>query len=387
VIGELEVESKSHVSCVPRSSINRPIAPVRQWLPFVAVSMSEPPAELTTDEFDYDLPDDLIAQTPVEPRDSARLLVDAGRGAVQRSVEHRQVRDLPDVLRPGDLVVVNDSRVIPARLRLQRETGGAVEVLLLERLGHDTWDAMVRPGRKLRVGEVVTGAGPNPLRVEIGEVTDSGVRTVRIDAVDPMAALAEHGTMPLPPYITTPLSDPDRYQTVYAREPGSSAAPTAGLHLTDDVLARFLDVGIGLARVELRVGLDTFRPISGDRPDDHPMHTETFHVHPDVLDRCRETRAAGGRVVAIGTTTVRALESAAGGRSDRTDLFIRRGFDWKVVDVLLTNFHLPRTTLLCMIDAFCGPRWRDLYELAKRERYRFLSFGDAMLLTRSDRSR
>lgn len=321
-------------------------------------------------ELDYPLPAEAIAQHPAEPRDSARLLVDR-----TTSVEHRHVRDLPELLQPGDLLVVNDTRVIPARLHLRRASGGAVEVLLLERQGHDRWEALVKPSRKLKPGEVVSAAG---LEVEIGPTTDDGTRLVRVLADDPMAALAAHGEMPLPPYITAPLADPDRYQTIYARTPGSAAAPTAGLHLTDQVLAALSDRGVEMARVELVVGLDTFRPVTVDDTDDHVMHTESFTVSDEVMERCRSAR----RVVAVGTTTVRALESAAAGRNDRTDLFISRPYDWKVVDVMMTNFHLPRTTLLCMIDAFVGPRWRELYATALADGYRFLSFGDAMLLTR-----
>ena len=334
-------------------------------------------------ELDYELPGDAIAQTPVEPRDAARLLVDGGDGAPPT---HRHVRDLPSLLEPGDLVVVNDTRVLPARLNLRRSSGGAVEVLLLDRRDADgySWEALVRPSRKLRDGEVVT-APDGGLRVVIGErLDDEGVRQVELETDDdPLAAIHAYGTAPLPPYITTPLGDPERYQTVYAVRPGSAAAPTAGLHLTPQVLDELVGRGIGLARVELVVGLDTFRPVTVDDPALHRMHTESYRVDLSVLTRCRETRAAGHRVVAIGTTTVRALESAAvRGPFGRTDLFIRRPYDFKVVDVLLTNFHLPRTTLLVMIDAFVGQRWRQLYETAMTDGYRFLSFGDAMLLTR-----
>ena len=336
-------------------------------------------------ELDYDLPGDAIAQTPVEPRDAARLLVDRGAGA---PVEHRHVRDLPSLLQPGDLVVVNDTRVLPARLHLRRASGGAVEVLLLEQrdAAGRTWEALVRPGRKLRAGEVVTSPD-GALAVTIGaRLDDEGLRSVELATEgDPFAAIDAHGSAPLPPYITTRLDDPERYQTVYAARPASAAAPTAGLHLTQAVLDAFAGRGIGLARVELVVGLDTFRPVTVDDPAQHRMHTESYRVDPEVLARCEATRAAGHRVVAIGTTTVRALESAATrGPFGRTDLFIRRPYPFRVVDVLLTNFHLPRTTLLLMIDAFVGPRWRALYDTARTEGYRFLSFGDAMLLERAD---
>jgi S-adenosylmethionine:tRNA ribosyltransferase-isomerase len=326
----------------------------------------------------YDLPEHAIAQRPVEPRDAARLLVDRGPST---AVEHRHVRDLPQLLQHGDLLVVNDTRVLPARLGLHRSTGGQVEVLLLERR-NDTatrWAALVRPSRKIAVDEIVTAG---PLQVRVGEkLDDSGQREVEILGEDPLGAIQQHGELPLPPYITERPNDPDRYQTVYARRAASAAAPTAGLHFTDDLLARLANAGVGLARVELVVGLDTFRPVAVDDPADHPMHTEAYRVPSETLDAL----AKATRVVAVGTTSARALESygATGEAFGRTNLFIRRPYPWKYVDVLMTNFHLPRTTLLLMIDAFIGPRWRDLYETALANNYRFLSFGDAMLLERN----
>jgi len=329
-------------------------------------------------DFDYELPDDRIAQTPIEPRDAARLLVDRGSD----SPEHRRVRDLPELLGPGDLLVMNETRVIPARLRLQRSTGGAAEALLLEPRDAQrrVWEALVRPGGKLTVGEVLAADGV-PL-VRMGERTPAG-DTFWVELLgdgDPVVLLDRHGEMPLPPYISERLGDPERYQTVFAREPGSAAAPTAGLHFTPELFERLAEAGVATATVELVVGLDTFQPISTENPLDHPMHTERYRVPPETMEACRNA----DRVVAIGTTAVRALESAArsGDLSGRTDLFIHRGFDWQVVDAMMTNFHLPRTTLLMMIDAFVGSRWRDLYAEALAEGYRFLSFGDAMLLTR-----
>jgi S-adenosylmethionine:tRNA ribosyltransferase-isomerase len=326
----------------------------------------------------YDLPEHAIAQRPVEPRDAARLLVDRGPST---GVEHRHVRDLPQLLQRGDLLVVNDTRVLPARLGLHRSTGGQVEVLLLERR-NDTatrWAALVRPSRKIAVDEVVSAG---QLQVRVGEkLDDTGQREVEILGEDPLGAIQQHGQLPLPPYITERPEDPDRYQTVYARRAASAAAPTAGLHFTDDLLARLADAGVGLARVELVVGLDTFRPVAVEDPADHPMHTEAYRVPPETIDAL----ANATRVVAVGTTSARALESygATGEAFGRTNLFIRRPYPWKYVDVLMTNFHLPRTTLLLMIDAFIGPRWRDLYETALANHYRFLSFGDAMLLERN----
>lgn len=332
-------------------------------------------------DFDYELPEERIAQTPIEPRDAARLLVDRGSSPS----EHRHVSDLPELLRDGDLLVLNETRVIPARLRLRRETGGAAEVLLLEPWDADrrTWDALVRPGGKLHVGEVLF-SDDAPL-VRVGERTPAG-DTFWVELIgddDPVALLDRHGEMPLPPYISERLGDPDRYQTVFAREPGSSAAPTAGLHFTSELFERLAGRQIATATVELVVGLDTFQPISAENPLDHPMHTERYRVPPETMAACRDAE----RVVAVGTTAVRALESAArsGELSGRTDLFIHRGFEWQLVDAMVTNFHLPKTTLLMMIDAFVGPRWRDLYAAALADGYRFLSFGDAMLLDRHAR--
>ncbi|MBV8159539.1 MAG: tRNA preQ1(34) S-adenosylmethionine ribosyltransferase-isomerase QueA [Acidimicrobiia bacterium] len=325
--------------------------------------------------FDYGLPASAIAQTPAQPRDAARLLVATDDGG---AVAHRRVWDLPDVLEGGDVLVVNDTRVLPARLRLQKPSGGAVEVLLLEPLDEaGTWEALVRPGRRLAEGTLLRAG--DDLAVEIGARLAGGKRAVRLDAADPTAALDAHGEVPLPPYIRAPLADPERYQTVYARQPGSVAAPTAGLHLTDAVLDRCRERGLEVLRVELAVGLDTFRPVTVEHAADHQIHSERYRVPAATLDACR----AGKRVVAVGTTTVRALESAAAGPLEgRTSLFIRGDYRFRVVDVLLTNFHLPRSSLLLLLAAFAGDRWRDLYNLALAEGYRFLSFGDAMLVGR-----
>jgi len=335
-------------------------------------------------DFDYELPLERIAQQPIEPRDAARLLVDRGP---RHAPDHRRVRDLPDLLRSDDVLVVNDTRVIPARLPLRRASGGAAEVLLLEPLDPPMhcWEALVKPGRKLRAGEDLLDAGGEPV-VRIGERRSDGTRGVELLTNEPLALLGALGRVPLPPYITTDLEDPERYQTVFAREPGSVAAPTAGLHLTDALLDALAARGVERHQVELVVGLDTFKPVTVQDPAHHRMHTERYRVPPEVWQAVTDARAGGRRVVAVGTTTVRALESVAarGSLDGRTDLFIRRPYPWAVVDVLLTNFHLPRTTLLLMIDAFVGPRWRDLYDVALAAGYRFLSFGDAMLLTRSE---
>jgi S-adenosylmethionine:tRNA ribosyltransferase-isomerase len=336
------------------------------------------------EDFDYDLPPVRIAQIPIEPRDAARLLVDRGTAPP----EHRTVADLPGLLGPGDVVVVNETKVIPARMRLQRATGGQAEVLLLEPEdpGRRHWEALVRPARRLKEGEELRTADGRPVLV-VGARTVAGdtfhVHLVDASSVDALALLDDVGEVPLPPYITTRLDRPERYQTVYANEPGSAAAPTAGLHLTPALLDRIRDVGAAIHPVELVVGLDTFQPVSESDPRDHRMHSERYRVPESTWAACREAE----RVVAVGTTSVRALESAAvmGRLSGRTALFLHRGSTFHVVDVLLTNFHLPRTTLLMMIDAFVGPRWRDLYATALAEGYRFLSFGDAMLLNRHAR--
>jgi S-adenosylmethionine:tRNA ribosyltransferase-isomerase len=314
----------------------------------------------------------------VEPRDAARLLVDLGPG---RPPEHLHVRDLPSLVGPGDVLVVNTTRVLPARLRTTRDTGGAVEVLLLEPSDEDpaVWEALVRPSRKLAPGtDLEIG---DDLRVIVGEDLGDGRRIVEV--VHPLGSdlldvLERHGEVPLPPYITTPLADPERYQTTYADAPGSVAAPTAGLHLTPEVLQGAVAAGAALATVELVVGLGTFKPIAADRVEDHRMHAERYRVPPETIDAC----AGASRVVAVGTTTVRALESvAATGRLEgRTELFIHGAHEFALVDALVTNFHQPRSSLLVLVDALIGPRWRDLYAVALAEGYRFLSFGDAMFL-------
>ena len=311
---------------------------------------------MDTDALDYELPADLVAQRPVEPRDASRLLV-WRRGA--REVAHRTFAELPDVL-DGELVVVNDTRVVPARLRLRRASGGLVEVLLVERLDGARWEALARPSRRLRAGERL---GP----VELVEPLGGGRWILRLEG-DP------DGEPPLPPYIHEPLADPSRYQTVYAAEAGSAAAPTAGLHLTPGLLAR-----LDTARVTLHVGLDTFRPVTTASLDEHELHGERYHVEPEEWERI----AAAERVLAVGTTTVRAVETVVrnGELEGRTSLFVTPGFAFRRVDALLTNFHLPRSTLLALVMAFVGvEETRALYRIAIDEEYRFYSFGDAMLV-------
>jgi S-adenosylmethionine:tRNA ribosyltransferase-isomerase len=336
------------------------------------------------EEFDYELPKRAIGQYPADPRDSAKLLID--RGTV-RGPEHLTVADLPEQLDPGDLVVLNETRVIPARLPLRKVSGGAVEVLLLEPV-IEGWAALVRPGRRVKNGTELRSERDRHLRVIVGEkIGDGGERKVEVvhdgkSVTGPLDCdrLSLAGEPPLPPYIVSTGHSPDRYQTVYARSPGSVAAPTAGLHMTKALLRRLHERGVAVSTVDLVVGIDTFRPVTVDNPSDHVMHSESYEVPESTWEACQNAR----RVVAIGTTTARSLESAARGPlSGRTELFLRRGMPFEVVDLLMTNFHFPRSTLLIMIDAFVGPRWKDLYSNALREGYRFLSFGDAMLLDRA----
>ncbi len=290
--------------------------------------------------------------------------------------------DLVDMLEPGDVMVVNDTRVLPARLSLHRKTGGAAEVLLLEQRSSDfrLWEALVKPASKLKPDEVLEYFGKRVVRV--GPRTEAGdTFVVEILDENPMELLQRIGAMPLPPYIRSSLTDLERYQTIYARRTASSAAPTAGLHFTPELMAKIVAKGVSVETVELVVGLDTFKPISADNPLDHLIHSEFYSVEQRVMDACRDAK----RVIAVGTTATRALESvaASGQLSGRTSLFITPGFQWQVVDLMLTNFHLPKTSLLLMIESFIGPRWRDIYAEAISQQYRFLSFGDAMLLARS----
>lgn len=341
------------------------------------------------DHFDYELPDDAIAQTPVEPRDAARLLVDNGPRATP---DDRRVAELAAVLRPGDVLVRNTTRVLPARLALRKESGGAVEVLLLARRA-DGWEALVRPSRRVPPGTrlrlaAAPQSGPGSgLEVEVGGDVGDGCREVRLlGADDDLVVLGAVGEVPLPPYVREALRDPERYQTVYAQRPASVAAPTAGLHLTDAVLGRCRDRGVAIVDVELDVGLGTFRPIATPVVEDHVMHAERYRVPVATWEACRTATDRGGRVVAVGTTTLRALESAAatGSLEGSTTLFLHPGSRPTTVDVLLTNFHQPRSSLLVLLESFVGPRWRELYAHARRAGYRFLSFGDAMLVERAD---
>jgi len=343
---------------------------------------------MRTADFDYPLPAHLIAQRPVEPRDHARLLVlDRATGRL----EHRRFYELGDYLQPGDLLVFNDTRVLPARLRGRRaDTGGGVELLLLRRVGPGLWECLGRPGRRLREGVnlVLEGKG-TALTARVVAVEEGGIRRV---AFEDEARLEQVGEVPLPPYIREPLEDPERYQTVYARVAGSVAAPTAGLHFTPHLLESLARQGVRMAFLTLHIGLDTFRPVTEEDPRQHRLHTEFLQVPEETARAVEEARRAGRRVVAVGTTVVRALEqcalwSEAQGReglgpcSGWADLFILPGHRFRAVDALITNFHLPRSTLLMLVCAFAGrERVLDAYREAVAQGYRFYSFGDAMLI-------
>jgi S-adenosylmethionine:tRNA ribosyltransferase-isomerase len=338
---------------------------------------------MKTSDFDYYLPPERIAQTPVEPRHSSRLLV---LNREKDTLEHATFWDIGNYLKSGDLLVINQTRVIPARLYAHKATGGKVEILLLRRVNDDIWEALVG-GKKLLAGQrVQVDNGP---QVEVVEVLEGSHRMVRFaQPIEPF--LPNVGQVPLPPYIHTPLSDPERYQTVYAKDTGSAAAPTAGLHFTPELMAKLEGMGIQFARITLHVGLDTFAPVTEDDPQEHHIHTEWCEVLPSVAEQINVAHRNGGRVVAVGTTCVRTLESAArlakgndgvAPFSGPTDLFILPGFKFRAVDAMVTNFHLPKSTLLMLVSAFAGrERMLATYQEAVRLQYRFYSFGDAMLL-------
>ena len=353
---------------------------------------------MRTDEFDYELPDSFIAQSPAEPRDSCKLMVVNRNG----TLEHRVFKDIIEYLEPGDLLVVNETRVLPARLLGNKaQTGGAAAVLLLNKVEDapctdisETWDCLVKPGKRLKPGAVIEFSDAKGAVVLTGEVVsidpDNGSRGVKFVASEGLTfnkALHQVGKTPLPPYITEYQGDQEMYQTVYSRTERSAAAPTAGLHFTPELLQRIKDKGVNVATVDLEVGLDTFRIVSEDEAEAHQMHTELYTVPQSTVDAIAATKAAGHKVFAVGTTSVRSLESAAQSGAleakDRaqTQLFILPGYTFKVVDGIITNFHVPRSTLMMLVSAFSS---RDnvmkAYETAKEEKYRFFSFGDAMLL-------
>ena len=376
---------------------------------------------MKTSDFDYHLPESSIAQTPAEPRDSSRLLILHRQSG---EVEHRFFRDVSLFLRPGDLLVLNRTRVIPARIFARKETGGKVEILLLRCRDALTWEALVG-GKGLRVGKKVfveseisrfRNGGEKPgggeksgdfsLRAEIVEILEGSERLIKFtEPIEPY--LSNVGNVPLPPYIHEKLSDPERYQTVFAKEPGSAAAPTAGLHFTPELLAKIQEMGVKIAYVTLHVGLDTFAPVNEDDPEEHKIHSEWCELPQETADLINQTKQSGGRVIAVGTTSVRTLESAAQSPTLRqrsgqitshqlpitndqspitaftasTSIFILPGYQFKVVDAMITNFHLPKSTLIMLVSAFAGrEKILETYELAIKEGYRFYSFGDAMFI-------
>jgi S-adenosylmethionine:tRNA ribosyltransferase-isomerase len=337
-------------------------------------------------DFFYDLPQELIAQHPAERRDASRLLqLDGTKGQINHHVFSR----LPDLLRPGDCLVVNNSRVIPARLLgARKDSGHAVEVLLLKRMDRTDWETIVRPGRRVRGGHRLVFM-PGRLEAEVLSVLPNGNRILRFDFQGIWeSVLAEAGIMPLPPYIHEQLQDPERYQTVYASRDGSAAAPTAGLHFTPELLADLEKRGIRKAELTLHIGLGTFRPVREEIIQHHTMHEEYYELPEETVNLISQTRSAGGRIVAVGTTSCRVLESvAASGElepcSGWTDIFIYPGFQFKVIDLLITNFHLPESTLIMLVSAFAGrEKVLAAYAEAIRNQYRFFSFGDAMLISR-----
>lgn len=339
---------------------------------------------MKTSDFYYDLPQELIAQTPVEPRDSSRLLVlNRKTGAIQ----HRHFTDILDYLHSGDLLVLNNSRVIPARLYGKRiDTGGSVELLLLTQYETNVWETLVKPGKRAREGAEITFGG-GLLTGTIREVKEDGNRIIEFDCKENIYALLDQiGQMPLPPYITAKLQDKERYQTVYSKDLGSAAAPTAGLHFTPELLSRAKEKGVEIAEVTLHVGLGTFRPVKVEDVTQHHMHTEWYHIPKEAADKINQTKAKGGRVVCVGTTSCRTIESAAQKgpiqeTSDDTSIFIYPGYTFRAMDGLITNFHLPESTLIMLVSAFCGyENTMHAYKIAVEERYRFFSFGDAMLI-------
>ncbi len=336
-------------------------------------------------EFDYELPKELIAQDPIPDRSASRLMIlDKKTGETQ----DRIFRDIVDELNPGDCLVINDTKVIPARLLGQREeTGGHVEVLLLKRKEGDVWECLVRPGKKCRPGTHLT-FGDGRLKAEILEVVDDGDRLIHFTYDGIFEEILDQlGQMPLPPYITHELKDKNRYQTVYASVAGSAAAPTAGLHFTKELLQQIEAKGVRIVRITLHVGLGTFRPVKVDEVENHHMHSEIYRVTPEAAEVINRTKKEGGRVIAVGTTSCRTLESATGddgilrAETKWTDIFIYPGYQFKMVDALITNFHLPKSTLIMLVSALAGREHiLNAYQEAVRKKYRFFSFGDAMFI-------
>lgn len=345
--------------------------------------MSEPINIFDTAAYYYNLPEELIAQTPVEPRDSSRLMYyNRGTGELR----HLKFRDIAEILMPGDVLVINDTKVIPARLFAYNEKGREFEVLLLKRLNYKRWECLIKPAKKLKIGGELVVNEELKLRA-VAVHPEDGVREVEFEFEGVFEdILSRVGNVPLPPYITEKLDDPTRYQTVYANEPGSAAAPTAGLHFTPELMRKLQDKGIEFVKVLLHVGLGTFRPVKTHNILEHKMHTEYYRVTEEAADKINKALSEGRRVIAVGTTSVRTLESAAkNGRVEagegNTSIFIYPGYEFQIVKGLITNFHLPESTLIMLVSAFMGrEKTLELYNIAVREQYRFFSFGDAMFV-------
>ena len=341
---------------------------------------------MRTDDFDYELPQELIAQKPIEPRDTSRLLVLNRQPA---KIEHRRFPDILNFLQAGDVMVFNDSRVIPARLSAKKSgTGGNVEILLLKRLEQNRWETLVKPGRRVKKGTLLELANENRNIVVNAEVTEEGENGLRVIKFSDETRLAELGQVALPPYIHEPLTNQNRYQTVYADRQGSVAAPTAGLHFTEELLAKIRAQGVKCCFVTLHVGLDTFRPVQEDNPQEHRIHQEFGVVPAATAEKINQAKLADKRVICVGTTSVRLVEAAAQKSNGPiqpfegwVDLFILPGYQFRVLDAMITNFHLPKSTLLMLVSAFAGKELIDkAYQTAISEKYRFYSFGDAMLI-------
>ena len=340
---------------------------------------------MNVNDFDYDLPEELIAQTPLEVRDSSRLLVlDKKTG----NIEHKHFTDIIDYLEEGDTLVLNDTKVLPARLiGSKEETGAVIEILLLKNIKEDVWECLVKPARRIKIGDIVS-FGDGRLKAECTNTFDEGIRHFRlIYSGILLEILEELGTMPLPPYIHEKLADQSRYQTVYAKEVGSAAAPTAGLHFTNELLEKIKDKGINICYVTLHVGLGTFRPVSVENVSDHEMHSEYYEMNENTATILNNTRKVGKKIIAVGTTTTRVLETIMSENSEFkacsgwTKIFIYPGYEFKGIDSLITNFHLPKSTLVMLVSALAGrENILNAYKEAVDKKYRFFSFGDAMLI-------
>lgn len=339
---------------------------------------------MKVDIFDYDLPQELIAQTPAEKRDSSRLLV---LNKMNGEIEHKHFSDIKSKLKPGDCLVLNNTRVIPARLIGQRNGGGEAELLLLKRIDTYSWETMVRPGKKLRTGKTVV-FGDGKLKGTITNELENGNRIVKFDFEGIFEeVLNQLGEMPLPPYITEKLADKERYQTVYSKYDGSAAAPTAGLHFTTELLDEIADMGVKIVYLTLHVGIGTFRPVKADNVEEHDMHSEVYNVPAEAADIINKTKQEGGRIIAVGTTSTRTLEAATDENgvlhsgSGSTNIFIYPGYKFKMVDALITNFHLPKSTLIMLVSTLAGyEHTMNAYKIAVEQKYRFFSFGDAMFI-------